>query len=864
MAKEKKNDFIINEKLEHQSLDYIMSDRFARYSKYIIQQRALPDIRDGLKPVQRRILFSMAELGLQHHKSFKKSARIVGDVIGKYHPHGDSSIYEALVRMGQDWKMNMPLVEMHGNKGSIDDDPAAAMRYTETKLEKITNLMLDELDKNTVPYAPNFDDTEKEPVVLPSYLPNLLVNGARGIASGFATEIPPHNLLEILDAAISMIRNPEITLNSLLKHIKGPDFPTGGIVYGTKGIEQSFERGQGRITVCSKYEIIIDKKDTWINITEIPYGVVKSKLVRQIDELRFSGKIVGIKEVRDETDRNGISIAIFLERDVNAEMILNYLLQKTDIKVYYSYNMISIKENAPKVLGISKMLESYIAHIKDIKRKSVQFDYEKYLKRLEIVNGLIRVSEIPDEVIKVIRDSSDSKKGVVLNLINKLNFSEIQAIAIAELRLYRLNKTDVSIYLKDRDDLTQKIIFCKNVLENKNEFDSYLINILKQIKKDFGIPRRTLINENELDISVNKEELIKPEITYISLSKGGYLKRFSTRVYESNNLQAFGIKDDDDLIYLHQSNTINKLLIFSNKGNYILVPVHKIIEGKWKDAGQYISDFASFETDEKIIGCVDIENFNTKGYIVFVTKKGIGKKVLFKDFDVSRISKPIKAIGFKKPQDELIGVKLSNGMEDILITTDNSFTIKFSENLIPIFGLRPAGNTLIKLEKNIVTAFVISNNQDKILLMNDKNLIKQIHFSKFAYSARATKGGKIITLISSKPTIIASITKANDSTFIIKNLNGFILEKYKEDNKNQSLDSNFAKISKGILNVSIQSDLVINTETNYFNIVHTTKSSDETMNYSEQKIDDIFKKTSNKIKEIDDLNIDEILKKFNI
>lgn len=864
MAKENKNDFINNEKLEHQSLDYIMSDRFARYSKYIIQQRALPDIRDGLKPVQRRILFSMSELGLQYNKTFKKSARIVGDVIGKYHPHGDSSIYEALVRMGQDWKMNMPLVEMHGNKGSIDDDPAAAMRYTETKLEKISNLMLDELDKNTVPFAPNFDDTEKEPVVLPSYLPNLLVNGARGIASGFATEIPPHNLLEILDSAIAMIRNPEITLNSLLKHIKGPDFPTGGIIYGTKGIEQSFERGQGRITICSKYEKVVTNKETWINITEIPYGVVKSKLVRQIDELRFSGKIDGIKEVRDETDRNGISIAIFLEKDANEDVIMNYLLQKTDIKIYYSYNMISIKDNAPKVLGISKMLQAYISHIKDIKRKAIKFDYEKYTKRLEIINGLIRVSEIPDEVIKVIRESTDSKKGVVLNLMSKLNFSEIQAIAIAELRLYRLNKTDVSIYLRDKEDLLEKIKFCKSVLENESEFDGYLISVLKQIKKDFGIPRKTLIYENELDISFNQSELIKSEPTYISLSKDGYLKRFSSRVYESNELHTFGIKDDDYLIYLRASNTTNKLLVFSNHGNYIVVPIHKIAESKWKDPGQYISDFAVFETDERIVGCIDVINFETKGYVVLVTKQGIGKRVMFKDFDVSRISKPIKAISFKKPQDELIGVKVSNGMEDILITTDRSYTVKFSENEVPIFGLRPAGNTLIKLDKNFVTSFILSNNNEKILLLNDKNKIKQINFSAIAYSSRASKGGKIITLISSKPTIVTSMSIASDSTFIIKNSNGIAIEKYKVDNKQHSLDNNFIKIANNILNVEIQNDLLIDVNNKYFNVVHTVQSSDETMSYSEQKIDEAFKKTENKIKEIDDIKIDEILKKYKI
>lgn len=864
MSKEKKNTFINNEKLEHQSLDYIMSDRFARYSKYIIQQRALPDVRDGLKPVQRRILFSMSELGLQSHKVFKKSARIVGDVIGKYHPHGDSSIYEALVRMGQDWKMNMPLVEMHGNKGSIDDDPAAAMRYTETKLEKITNLMLNELDKLTVPFAPNFDDTEKEPVVLPAYLPNLLVNGARGIASGFATEIPPHNLNEIIDAAIAMIRNPEIKLSSLLKRIKGPDFPTGGIIYGIKGIEQAFERGQGRITICSKYEIMTEGKEVWINITEIPYGVVKSKLVRQIDELRFANRIDGIKEVRDETDRNGISIAIFLEKDSNPVAIMNYLLQKTDVKVYYSYNMISIKDNAPKVLGISKMLEAYISHIKDIKRKSIKFDYEKYKKRLEIVNGLIRVSEIPDEVIKVIRESTDSKKGVILNLIDKLGFSEIQATAIAELRLYRLNKTDVSIYIKDRNDLIEKINFCKKVLDNNEEFDAYLISILKDIKKEFGIPRRTLINENELDISINQKELIKSELTYVSLSKDGYLKRFSQRVYESNELNSFGIKDDDYLIYFNKSNTINKLLVFSNRGNYILVPVNKIIEGKWKEAGQYISDFASFESDEQIVGCIDVIDFETKGYIVFVTKQGIGKKVAFIDFDVSRISKPIKAIGFKKPADELIGVKVSNGMEDILITTDRSFTVKFSENEIPIYGLRPAGNTLIKLDKNYVTSFIISNNKEKILLLNDKNKFKEISFSIIAYCSRATKGGKIITLISSKPTIISAISKVNDTVFIIKNSSGISIQQYKTDKNSRTLDNNFTKIGKDILNVAIQNNLEISKNSEYFNVVHTTKSSDETMNYSEDKIDQAFRDSETKMKEIDDLKIDEILKKYKI
>ncbi len=349
-----KDKIIYDEKLEYQSLDSIMSDRFARYSKYIIQQRALPDVRDGLKPVQRRILYSMNDLGLQNEKSYKKSARVVGDVIGKYHPHGDSSIYEALVRMAQDWKMGEPLIEMHGNKGSIDDDPAAAMRYTEAKLSKISSLMLQDLDKNTVSFAPNFDDTEKEPTVLPSYIPNLLLNGAKGIASGFATEIPPHNLGELLDAVVAKIKNPEISWKSLMRYIKGPDFPTGGIIYGTKGIETSFEKGQGRINLCSKYIIEKENKNEVIRILEIPFGVIKSKLVRDIDELRVNGQINGIKDVRDESDRNGISIAIILEENVNSQTIVNFLMQKTDMKIYYNYNMVTIVDYAPKILGIDK------------------------------------------------------------------------------------------------------------------------------------------------------------------------------------------------------------------------------------------------------------------------------------------------------------------------------------------------------------------------------------------------------------------------------------------------------------------------------------------------------------------------------
>ena len=431
----KKLDEIVS-KIIQENLDNIMADRFSRYSKYIIQQRALPDARDGLKPVQRRILYSMSELGLDFTKPFKKSARVVGDVIGKYHPHGDSSIYEAMVRMAQDWKMGYTLLEMHGNVGSIDDDPAAAMRYTEVRLSEIANYVIGDLKKNTVKFAPNFDDSEKEPTVMPSLIPNLLVNGAKGIASGYATEMPPHNLGEVLDAAIAKIKNPDIQLSKLYKYVKGPDFPTGGVVYGQQGIYQAFERGHGRITLVSRYKTYEDSKNKYIEITEIPYGVIKSKLVHDIDLIIAGGEVAGLLEIKDQSDRNGVSILITLDKKANEEVILNYLLSKTEMQIYYSYNNVVILNNTPKVLGLAQLLDAYLKHLRDVKTKTLEFDLVKYQTRLEIVLGFLKVAEITDEVIKVIRQSENGKAGVIQNLMNHFGFTQNQATAIAELRLY--------------------------------------------------------------------------------------------------------------------------------------------------------------------------------------------------------------------------------------------------------------------------------------------------------------------------------------------------------------------------------------------------------------------------------------------
>lgn len=860
-----KDKIIYDEKLEYQSLDSIMSDRFARYSKYIIQQRALPDVRDGLKPVQRRILYSMNDLGLQNEKSYKKSARVVGDVIGKYHPHGDSSIYEALVRMAQDWKMGEPLIEMHGNKGSIDDDPAAAMRYTEAKLSKISSLMLQDLDKNTVSFAPNFDDTEKEPTVLPSYIPNLLLNGAKGIASGFATEIPPHNLGELLDAVVAKIKNPEISWKSLMRYIKGPDFPTGGIIYGTKGIETSFEKGQGRINLCSKYIIEKENKNEVIRILEIPFGVIKSKLVRDIDELRVNGQINGIKDVRDESDRNGISIAIILEENVNSQTIVNFLMQKTDMKIYYNYNMVTIVDYAPKILGIDKMINAYLNHIRIVKTRAIQFDLAKFEKRLEIIIGLIRVSEIPDEVIKVIRESTGGKQGVIANLQNILHFTLIQATAIAELRLYRLNRTDVSIYHEEKKELEEKIAYYKLLLSNSNAFDQHLIEMFKQIKKEYARPRKTLIYEEELNINIKQEELIKKESCWISFSRDGYLKRITNKTFESNEIGTFAIKENDQIIYFDRSNTINKLLVFTSLGNYAIIPIHKINETKWKEEGQFISDFVEISNNEKIVSIIDINSFNVKAYVILVTKLGIGKRVLLKDFEASRISKTMKAISFKKANDQLIAAKISNGIEDIIITTNTTHTVKFSENELPILSARASGNTLIKVEHNWVTAFGIANNKDSITLIIGNNNYKNINFSTIVYSSRATKGQQFFKNISSK-NIVRDIIKNQATNFVINtNNNQIVMMNFNHTaNIDNIINDNFAKISKipGIAYPIINYN--INENNQYFKVQFDQKTSNEIVEEAATKINKIFETNEKRLKEIDETKIDDILKKLKI
>lgn len=732
-------------KIVRENLDTVVADRFSRYSKYVIQQRALPDVRDGLKPVQRRILYSMYDLGLQHNKPFKKSARVVGDVIGKYHPHGDSSIYDAMVRMGQEWKMGHTLVEMHGNVGSIDDDPAAAMRYTEARLSEIADYVIGDIKKNTVKFAPNFDDSEKEPVVMPVLIPNLLINGSTGIASGFATEMPPHNLNEILDAAIAKIKNPAIELSKLAKIIQGPDFPTGGVIYGTDGIYEAFERGKGRITLASRYNVYSDNKYKYIEITEIPYGVIKSKLVHEIDLIVDSEEVAGLIEVKDQTDRNGINILITLDKNVNENVIVNYLFLKTQMRIYYNYNNVVIDNHTPKTMGISALLDAYLKHVKDVKVKTIEFDLIKHKARLEIVIGFLKVAKITDKVIEVIRKSEDSKQGVIDNLMSAFDFTLNQATAIAELRLYKLSKTDEHTFIFEKQELEEKIKQCELLLTNPDEFNNYLVSLFRDLKHKFGRIRRTSIEIEQINSSVNQEDLVKEEEVFLGISKFGYIKKVSKKTYESNLITTYGIKEDDNILFYDIASSLDKLLLFTNLGNYAYLPVFKVNESKWKEFGIHLSDFVDLSSGEEIVSVIKVSDFDVTNYVCMFTKKGQGKKVLLKDFDVSRFSKTFVAMKLKN-DDELISAKLSNGLKDVLLITKNNFASLYSENDVPIYGLKSNGNKACYLANgDELVSFTVVKPNDSVALVSQSNKVRLINVSEISRVSKQNKGVSIFS-----------------------------------------------------------------------------------------------------------------------
>ena len=742
-----KNDIL--KRIQDYALEEIMGDRFSKYAKEIILDRAIPDVRDGLKPVQRRILYAMYKAGNTWDKGYIKCAATVGDVLGKFHPHGDSSVYDAMVRMSQWWKQNSILVDIHGNNGSMDGDQAAAYRYTEAKLAHISKELLGDLEKDTVKWAPNFDDRFLEPTVLPAKFPNLLVNGANGISAGYATNIPPHNLGEIIDATIKRIDSPNCRLDTILEIVKGPDFPTGAIVEGKQGIIDAFTTGRGKVIVKSKTEFKKEKGKEQIIITEIPFDVNKAALVQKIDSLRIDKKIDGIAEVRDETDREGLRIAIDLKSGANKEFILNYLLKNTDLQISYNYNMVAIVNRTPKTLGIIPILDAYINHFTEVITNRTKFDLAAYQKEFNIVSGLIKAISILDEVIKTIR-SSKNKSDAKVNLVEKYDFTIEQAEAIVMLQLYKLTNTDVVVLEERSEKLKELIKECEKILNDENELKSVMKSELREIKKQYATPRKTEIKSEITEIKIDELDMISKDDFIVCISKTGYVKKISLKSYNSSNTQELpAVKENDYIEGFYKINNIDTIVLFTNLGNFLYLPVRDIQEAKYKDLGTHISNYIKVSDDEKIIRSIGVDKFDDT-LITAVTKNGMIKKMRLKEFAVSRYSKPITMFKLKD-DDEVVSVSNNSG-KDTVIITNSGYALRFNTDEIPEFGLKAGGVKAIKLsdDDDVSSAFVISENKEYLAIFTDKNTAKRIKVEDIEMSSRAKKGSLIIKSPKSK------------------------------------------------------------------------------------------------------------------
>lgn len=750
-------------------LEEVIGDRFGRYSKYIIQERALPDARDGLKPVQRRILYAMHVEGNTHDKHFRKSAKTVGNVIGNYHPHGDSSVYEAMVRMSQDWKVRNVLIEMHGNNGSNDGDPPAAMRYTEARLSAISSELLRDIDKRTVDFVPNFDDTSSEPTVLPSMFPNLLVNGSTGISAGYATEIPPHHLEEIINAVIHRLDHPDCTVDELMEFVKGPDFPTGGIIQGIEGIKKAYETGRGKIIIRGKTEVeSIRGGKQQIVITEIPYEVNKANLVKKIDEFRFDRKLEGIAEVRDETDRTGLRIVIELKKDANAEGVLNYLFKNSDLQVTYHFNMVAIHNKRPMLMGLRELLDAYINHQIEVVTRRSQYELQKAQDRSHILEGLIKALSILDEVIATIRASKD-KRDAKDNLMAKFQFTEPQAEAIVSLQLYRLTNTDITALMAEAEELAKKIAELTAILNSEKKLFSVIKKELKDVQKRFRDERRTKIEAEIEEIKINLEVLIASEDVIVTVTKEGYVKRTSIRSFTASNGQDYGMKDSDRIIAQLNMNTTNVVLLFTNKGNYLYCPVHELPDIRWKDIGQHIANIIPIDRDETIIKAIPVSDFEKETFLLFVTKYGMVKKTELQHYKAQRYSKPLVAINVKG-DDEVIDVHETDGNQELFLTTYQGYALWFKEEEIGCIGVRAAGVKGINLkDDDFVTGAKVkaADTNPAVIIATQRGSVKKMKLTEFEIASRAKRGVVILRELKANPHHVIGFVFAEENQVIL-------------------------------------------------------------------------------------------------
>lgn len=793
-----------------------MGERFGRYSKYIIQDRALPDIRDGLKPVQRRILYSMNKDGNTFDKSYRKSAKSVGNIMGNFHPHGDSSIYDAMVRMSQDWKNREILVEMHGNNGSMDGDPPAAMRYTEARLSEIAGYLLQDIEKKTVPFAWNFDDTEKEPTVLPAAFPNLLVNGSTGISAGYATDIPPHNVAEVIDAAVYMIDHPTAKVDKLMEFLPGPDFPTGGIIQGRDEIKKAYETGKGRVVVRSKTEIEkLKGGKEQIVITEIPYEINKANLVKKIDDVRVNNKVAGIAEVRDESDRDGLRIAIELKKDANTELVLNYLFKYTDLQINYNFNMVAIDNFTPRQVGIVPILSSYIAHRREVILARSRFDKEKAEKRLHIVEGLIRVISILDEVIALIR-ASENKADAKENLKISYDFTEEQAEAIVTLQLYRLTNTDVVVLQEEEAELREKIAMLAAIIGDERTMYNLMKKELREVKKKFATPRLSSLEDTAKAIEIDTASLIVEEDTYVSVTKAGYIKRTSPRSFAASTLEEIGKRDDDRLIFVQSAKTTQHLLMFTSLGNVIYRPIHELADIRWKDIGEHLSQtITNFETNEEILYVEVVDQFDDAIIYFAATRLGQIKRVERKEFTPWRTykSKSVKYAKLKDETDQIVAVAPIK-LDDVLLISQNGYALRFNIEEVPVVGAKAAGVKAMNLKEDDVLQSAFICNTSSFYLLTQRGSLKRVSVEEIPATSRAKRGLQVLRELKNKPhrvflagavaeqgfigDLFSTEVEENDQTLFVQSNKGTIYESRLQDLNLSERTSNGSFISDTI------------------------------------------------------------------
>ncbi|MFA5542715.1 MAG: DNA topoisomerase IV subunit A [Bacilli bacterium] len=791
----------VNETILVENLENIVGERFGRYSKYIIQDRALPDARDGLKPVQRRILYAMYKLGMFSNKPYKKSARIVGEVIGKYHPHGDTSVYDAMVRLSQNFKSLLPLIDMHGNNGSLDGDPAAAMRYTEARLSKYAEYLLQDINKKTVGFIPNFDDEELEPTVLPAKYPNLLVNGATGISAGYATDIPPHNIDEVINAVIYRIKNPECSLKDLMRIINGPDFPTGGIVQGIDEIKKAYKTGKGKIVLKSKTKIEESNKMYQLIVTEIPYEVNKAVLVKRMSDVYVAKNIDGIIEIRDESDREGVRIVVDIKKDANPEYIRDFFFKSTDLQVNYSFNMIAIYDKRPVQMGLVELIDGYILHQKEIITNRSNFELQSARKRHHIVEGLISMTSILDAVIKTIRNSQN-KKDAKDNLVSNYQFSEEQAEAIVMLQLYRLTNTDIVALQNEKASLEDQVKKLEDILSNEISLYNVITNELTETLKQLSTPRKTVI-ENEVDeLIVEVTKLIPKEDTYVIITHDGYIKRLTPKSYKSEDETK--LKEGDVVTAIYQSTTLDTILLFTNLGNYVFLPVQNIPEVKHKDFGYNVSTLVNIEANEKVIFTVNVDDFDAKKYLLFTTKNGLTKRTPLSDMKATRYSNALKATKIRD-EDELVSVDITEDPKaEVIMCTKEGYINRYNSDEISIMAPASFGVKAIEL-KNRPTDSVVSgkfvDSHDLIVLLLENTSLKKYKPSEIILGRKNNVGKQYLQLMK---TVSNNVV---DAIVIKKDYLNDSLESYVFGDKgNVKIDYSFIKTATANTGKKISSD----------------------------------------------------------